>query len=102
MHVDIYDVPDDLVATAVEVPDDAEEAIVALEDLPEDWSQLPDHPACARIGDQWAAGGKALLLRVPSVVVPEESNLLINPNHRRAGDVRVISSRPFAFDPRLR
>ena len=91
VHVDIEDVPDDLVAMAIEVPDD----------LPPDWNQVLDHPACARIGDQWAAKGTVLLLLVPSAVVPEESNVLINPDHPRAGDVRMVSIRPFAFDSRL-
>jgi RES domain-containing protein len=101
VHVDIEDVPDDLVAMALEIPDDAGERIVAVSDLPADWNQVPDHPACAEIGDAWAAEGTALLLRVPSAVVPEESNLLINPHHPRAGDVVVASVRPFAFDSRL-
>ncbi len=101
VHVDIEDVPDDLVAMAIEVPDDAGGGIVAVDDLPLDWNQVPDHPACARIGDQWVAEGTVLLLRVPSAVVPEESNLLINPDHPRAGDVLMVSIRPFAFDSRL-
>ena len=101
VHVDIEDVPNDLVALGLEVPDDAGVKIVVVNDLPGDWIQLPDHPACARIGDEWAAEGTALLLRVPSAVVPEESNLLINPDHPRAGDVVVASVRPFAFDSRL-
>ena len=91
VHVDIEDVPDDLVTMAIDVPDD----------LPPDWNQVLDHPACARIGDQWAAKGTVLLLLVPSAVVPEESNVLINPDHPRAGDVRMVSIRPFAFDSRL-
>ena len=101
VHVDFEDVPDDLVALAIEVPDDAGAKTVAVNDLPGDWNQLPDHPACAKIGDEWVAEGTALLLRVPSAVVPEESNLLINPDHPRAGDVVVASVRPFAFDSRL-
>lgn len=101
VHVDIEDVPDDLVAMAIEVPDDAGEEIVVVDDLPPDWNQVLDHPACARIGDQWVAEGTVLLLRVPSSVVPEESNLLINPGHSRAGDVVMVSIRPFTFDSRL-
>ena len=66
-----------------------------------DWNQGPDHPACVAIGDAWLADGAALLLRVPSAVVPEDWNLLINPRHPRARDVAVRSVRPFAFDPRL-
>ena len=101
VHVDIEDVPNDLVALGLEVPADAGAKTVAVNDLPSDWNQLPDHPACAKIGDDWVAEGKALLLCVPSAVVPEESNLLINPDHPRARDVVVASVRPFAFDSRL-
>jgi RES domain-containing protein len=101
VHVDIEDAPHDLVAMTIDVPDDAGEEIVTVDDLPGDWNRLPGHPVCAAIGDRWAAECQALLLRVPSVVVPEESNFLINPDHPRAGDVRVISTRPFTFDARL-
>jgi len=100
-HVEVADAPDDLVAMALRVPDDAGETTVAVEQLPRDWHRLPDHPACAALGDAWAADGTALLLRVPSAVVPEETNLLINPRHPRAREVVVKSVRPFAFDPRL-
>jgi RES domain-containing protein len=101
VHVDVEDVPDDLVAMAIRVPDDAGERIVAVEELPGDWNRLQDHPACAAIGDAWAREGTALLLCVPSAVVPEDSNILINPDHPRASGVVVVSVRPFAFDPRL-
>ena len=101
VHVDIEDVPDDLVAMAIEVPDDVGAQTVHLRDLPADWNQGPDHPACVTIGDAWLAEGAALLLRVPSASVPEDGNLLINPRHPRIRDVVVRSVRPFAFDPRL-
>lgn len=100
-HVDVEDVPDDLVAMAIEVPDDAGQESVFDIDLPADWARLPDHPACNEVGNRWVAEGAALVLSVPSAIVPEERNLLINPAHPRAGDVKVVSTRPFAFDPRL-
>jgi RES domain-containing protein len=101
VHVDPEDVPGDLVALAVLVPDDAVEKTIAVAELPADWNRLPDHPACTVIGDAWAAGGPTQQLRVPGAGVPEESNVLINPNHPRAGDVAVVSIRRFAFDSRL-
>ncbi len=102
VHVDIEDVPDDLFAMSIELPDDAPTQIVTREELPDDWYRIPDHPACVSIGDAWVAEGTALVLRVPSAVVPEDSNLLINPTHPQSSDVLVKSVRPFAFDPRLR
>lgn len=101
VHVDIEDAPDDLVAMAIKVPDDASANVVALADLPRDWPKVPDHPACVAIGDTWVRPGAALLLRVPSAVIPEEGNVLINPRHPQSVEVVVQSVRPFAFDPRV-
>lgn len=101
VHVDPEDVPGDLVAMRIEVPDDLPGDRIAASDLPEDWNAGPDHPACARSGDAWAKEARAVLLRVPSAIVPEEENVLINPRHRDAGRIVVGHVRPFAFDPRL-
>jgi RES domain-containing protein len=101
VHVDPQDVPDDLVALRVDVPDAAAAETVAVADLPADWNTLDDHPACVARGDAWAAVGTALALRVPSAIVPEEGNVLLNPAHPGMRLVRVAAARPFAFDPRL-
>lgn len=69
-----------------------------LHDLPGDWNRTSDHPACTKIGDTSVADGAALLLRVPSALVPEERNVLVNRRHPRAGDMAVVSVRPFSFD----
>jgi len=101
VHVDAEDVPGDLVALEIEVPDDAGVRIVRPRDLPADWNRVEDHPACVAMGAEWVRNGADLVLRVPSAIVPEESNLLINPGHPTAGRVTVVGTRPFSFDPRL-
>lgn len=101
VHVDIEDVPDDLLALGIEVPDDAGSLEIRLDQLPPDWNRVEDHPACVDLGDEWAVTADALLLAVPSAIIPEELNLLINPAHPAAKTIRVTSSRQFAFDPRL-
>jgi RES domain-containing protein len=101
IHVDVDDVPDDLIAMQIELPDDAPVEEIAVADLPRDWASEPQHPACVEIGDRWIAGGRALALRVPSAIVPEELNCLLNPAHPDAERVQVIGAREFAFDPRL-
>jgi RES domain-containing protein len=52
-------------------------------------------------GDAWARSAESLLLVVPSAMIPEEPNYLINPAHPAAAQVRVLGSRPFVYDPRL-
>jgi RES domain-containing protein len=102
VHVDIEDAPGDLIAMRMEVPDDVPIEGVAADGLPDDWRREPRHPACVEIGERWLSEGRALALRVPSAVIPEEVNWLINPAHPDARRVPVLSTRRFAFDPRLR
>jgi RES domain-containing protein len=53
-------------------------------------------------GDRWLAQKRSLLLVVPSVVVPLESNILINPRHPDAGQVKIIRTTKFIYDGRIR
>lgn len=53
------------------------------------------------IGDRWLAAGVDLILAAPSVVVPEELNIMLNPAHFRMADVKIVHRRRFRFDPRL-
>jgi RES domain-containing protein len=101
VHVDIEDVPDDLVALEIEVPEGASREEIQPRDLPDDWNRPGQHPACVAAGDRWARAGDALLLDVPSALIPRERNVLINPLHPEAAGVHVRSVAPFAFDPRL-
>lgn len=55
----------------------------------------------ARIDDEWLASGRRAILRVPSIIVPEEWNVLINPLHPHARHIHVESQRPIQFDTRL-
>ena len=52
-------------------------------------------------GDAWLASGRSAILRVPSIILPEEWNVLINPLHAHAQHIQVISRRPCLFDSRL-
>ena len=54
-----------------------------------------------RLGQAWASVRDTLVLDVPSAIIPEERNVLINPRHPDASDVTVERERPFTFDPRL-
>ena len=100
VHTDVPLVPADLVAFEIEIPDTLEIESVAPADLPKDW-RLPGHPGCRAIGDTWLAEERTAVLRVPSAVVPEESNYIINPGHRAAKAIQVVGRRKFAFDSRL-
>ncbi|HUG41828.1 MAG TPA: RES family NAD+ phosphorylase [Longimicrobiales bacterium] len=101
VHVEVEDLPTDLVLSEIAVPDDVGITEVRLNQLPGDWNSMPDHPDCVRLGDEWVASSGTLLLRVPSAVMPRETNMLINPEHAEMERVKVAAQEPFTFDPRL-
>jgi RES domain-containing protein len=62
----------------------------------------PVMPEDARVfGDAWLRERRSALLSVPSVVVPQARNVLINPAHEAAHEVRIVDIAPFTFDTRL-
>ena len=67
--------------------------------LPANWSR--DADATRHIGGQWRQRGSACLLAVPSAILPEERNFVLNPEHPEAKRLRLVRERRFAFDPRL-
>lgn len=101
VHVDPADAPDDLVAVTIEIPDHVNVATADVSALPAGWERVPDHPGCKSVGDAWLRAGRALALIVPAAPVPEEMNVLLDPRHPDARQMRVTAERAFAFDPRL-
>ena len=86
------DIPDNLWAGREEV--DPSNAIP-------DWDALPAGSASAGFGDTWLRAQRSAVLTVPSVVVPEEKNVLINPMHPDARHVTAQAQRRWTYDPRL-
>ena len=82
------------------LPDDYLLLTIDLRDLAtEQLSVVPDDPAA--FGDTWLRDQRTAVLQVPSLIVPESSNLLLNPAHLDAGRAGIVESRPFVFDRRL-
>ncbi len=77
--------------------------IVDLTDdrLPSDWSSRPVAPTTRTVGDRWVKQKTSAVLKVPSVVIPEEYNYLINPNHPDFEKITIGPPNSYWFDPRL-
>ena len=54
-----------------------------------------------RLGDEWLRSGRSALARVPSAILPETWNVLLNPDHRDAGQIRPGRTMRAEYDPRL-
>ena len=65
--------------------------------LPARWRDPMRCDATVEIGEAFIASGSALALAVPSAVVPQEFNYLINPRHPRFRSLRIAKG----FEPAL-
>lgn len=104
VHLETDDLPMNRFVVCVEVPDDvwAVRTERPLASLPVGWTARPEGKVSLDIGDAWLAGGASALLEVPSVIVVEESNVLINPQHAAAARLTSRKVRPWFFDERLK
>lgn len=66
-----------------------------------DWTRSPAPAKLQSLGDAWLAGGKSVALKVPSAIVPMESNYVLNPDHPAFKKVKIGAPVPYPMDPRL-
>lgn len=69
--------------------------------LPIGWSAIPEGKVSLDIGGEWLRARASALLVVPSAIVPEEFNVLINPAHDDAKTITAVKVRPWLYDHRI-
>ena len=82
-----------------EAPDNISVRKIGKADLAENWTH--NLLASRTLGDEWLRSRATALLRVPSAIVPETFNLLLNPHHPEAGRLSIVSHRDYPWDKRL-
>ena len=88
------------VAIEVDIPDRDVEAL-DVGALPKNWRGVRATRALQELGRSWLTEGRSLALKVPSAVIPQEHNVLVNPAHPRHARLAPDTGQPFSFDPRL-
>jgi len=102
VHLDISeDLPSDRIFVEIWIPDDILIQEVKTEDLPEGWDAKPPSVITQAIGDDFIFQKAALVLKVPSCIVSDEFNYLINPNHEDISKLKILNTTPLTFDQRL-
>lgn len=89
------------VAIAVNVPGGLTVHRPALGDLPAGWRESPAPATTRAFGSEWLGRAREALMCIPSVIIPDESNYLLNPDHPDAKRIEPLAPVPFSFDPRL-
>jgi RES domain-containing protein len=78
-----------------------EKLVKKVGELPENWRKSPPPAALQKIGDDWIKENSSAVLRVPSAIIPIESNYLINPQHSDFPKLILGNPQNFTFDQRL-
>lgn len=86
----------------IDVPDDiwgAREVLVRPP--PVGWDAIPEGIVSRNVGSGWLKSKRSVLLVVPSVIIDEEDNVMINPAHPGSGRIMAVKVRRFVYDHRV-
>jgi len=94
-------VPPDLVLARLQLPEPYSAERPTLAELPADWNIVPPARGSMELGSRWARERRSLVLYVPSALVPEECNAVLNPDHPEFPAVTMVIERDFSYDDRM-
>ena len=92
----------DYIVVPIEVPDDLGATTLSVDSLPSNWDAAQAGNDTADIGTEWAKSLETAVLVVPSAIIAQEHNYILNPRHRDFSRVHFLTPEPFHFDDRLR
>lgn len=102
VHVTSFEnLPDNLLLVKIEIPDGIEIQSVPQSILASGWDSFPFILDTLDFGTSFLRKNEHLALKVPSVIIPDEYNLILNPLHPGIRDCKVVSTIPFIFDKRI-
>jgi RES domain-containing protein len=89
-----------LIVTPVPIPDSVKVMEVSVGSLTPGWNSSPPPDFTRDSGTGWAISGTSAVLRVPSAIIPEEQNFVLNVRHPDFSKVTLGDPRPFVLDHR--
>jgi len=101
VNLPISDLPSDLVSIQINIPNDLPRSEITIKELPDNWRTYPSVEELRDIGTEWVRKASVPVLVVPSVVIPNELNYLVNPTHPLSDGIEIVSIDAFALDTRL-
>jgi RES domain-containing protein len=99
VRADKHTVPDSYHLIKINIPGTATATPITIEKLKKSWRD--DIGYTQWMGDEFLKSNEGLLLKVPSAIVDQENNYLLNTNHKDFQKVKIQQTSPFNFDKRL-
>ncbi len=103
VHLNAGGLPLNRYLVAITIPDEVWDGarVETVESLPVGWDAEPAGRVSVGVGTGWIREAGAAVLRVPSVIVPEEWNVVINVGHVGSRGIGGRKVRKWVYDPRL-
>lgn len=103
VHLNLSEeLPTDRFIVEIDIPYTISALEVNINDLPTNWNSKPPTAITQLIGDDFVFSNEAAVLKVPSAIIPQEFNYLINPLHPDAAQIKVKKKSLLQFDERLK
>lgn len=103
VHRNGFGLDADFSLMTITIPDEI--PIVELKSaiLPDNWNENDEnaHLICRKYGDAWVRSQKSAVLIVPSAIIENEKNIIINTNHFDFSKIKITKIQPFSFDKRF-
>jgi RES domain-containing protein len=103
VHRNGFGVDADFSLVTISIPNSIKKMEINIKNLPIGWNGNDEKSQliCQKIGDNWLRNQHSSVLVVPSVIIANEKNILINTNHLDFDKIKLKSVQSFSFDKRL-
>jgi len=103
VHLGAGDLPLNRYLVAIEIQDAVIAAAARFDPLEHiGWDAIPEGLVSLDAGEAWLRAGTSAVMIVPSAIVPEEHNYLINPHQLQSSAITARKVRRWTYDLRLR
>lgn len=86
----------------IEIPENIQVERIEAEQLSDNWHDFTNYHLTQQLGDAWLDGMKSAVLAVPSSIIPNEQNFLLNVQHPDFQKIKLLQTEGFVFDPRIK
>ena len=75
---------------------------ILIKDLPANWRSIISYPKLQKMGSKWYRSKESLILKIPSAIIPQEYNYIINTTHTDfSSNIKLINTEDYFWDSRL-
>ncbi len=86
----------------IEISDKVKPEILSVDDLQPNWKEYSNLPYTQKIGSLWIKKAVSAVLKIPSSIVQDEFNYLINPEMINSKNIKILKTELFVFDDRIK